>query len=31
MNILISYILFTTIFTSLALSLYFGLQSIKLI
>nr|YP_010195722.1 cytochrome b6-f complex subunit 6 [Crassiphycus birdiae]YP_010196954.1 cytochrome b6-f complex subunit 6 [Crassiphycus corneus]UAD83119.1 cytochrome b6-f complex subunit 6 [Crassiphycus birdiae]UAD84758.1 cytochrome b6-f complex subunit 6 [Crassiphycus corneus] len=31
MYIFISYILFTTIFTGLALSLYFGLQSIKLI
>nr|YP_009731951.1 cytochrome b6-f complex subunit VI [Gracilaria edulis]QHS70638.1 cytochrome b6-f complex subunit VI [Gracilaria edulis]UAD85571.1 cytochrome b6-f complex subunit 6 [Gracilaria edulis] len=31
MNIFISYILFTIIFTALALSLYFGLQSIKLI
>nr|YP_010198382.1 cytochrome b6-f complex subunit 6 [Gracilaria pachydermatica]UAD86798.1 cytochrome b6-f complex subunit 6 [Gracilaria pachydermatica] len=31
MYILISYILFTAIFTGLALGLYFSLQSIKLI
>nr|YP_009244481.1 cytochrome b6-f complex subunit VI [Agarophyton chilense]AMK96723.1 cytochrome b6-f complex subunit VI [Agarophyton chilense]ASP44618.1 cytochrome b6-f complex subunit VI [Agarophyton chilense]UAD84348.1 cytochrome b6-f complex subunit 6 [Agarophyton chilense] len=31
MNIFISYLLFTTAFTGLALSLYFGLQVIKLI
>nr|YP_010196749.1 cytochrome b6-f complex subunit 6 [Gracilaria cliftonii]UAD84553.1 cytochrome b6-f complex subunit 6 [Gracilaria cliftonii] len=31
MYIFISYILFISIFTGLALSLYFGLQSIKLI
>nr|YP_009346880.1 cytochrome b6/f complex subunit 6 [Gracilaria firma]APR74415.1 cytochrome b6/f complex subunit 6 [Gracilaria firma]UAD84147.1 cytochrome b6-f complex subunit 6 [Gracilaria changii] len=31
MYIFISYILFITIFTGLALALYFGLQSIKLI
>nr|QCI08835.1 cytochrome b6-f complex subunit 6 [Sphondylothamnion multifidum] len=31
MSILISYLLFITLFTGLALSLYFGLQAIKLI
>nr|QCI08639.1 cytochrome b6-f complex subunit 6 [Spermothamnion repens] len=31
MSILISYLLFLTFFTGLALSLYFGLQAIKLI
>nr|YP_009398028.1 cytochrome b6-f complex subunit 6 [Gredgaria maugeana]YP_010851202.1 cytochrome b6-f complex subunit 6 [Aphanocladia delicatula]ARW67214.1 cytochrome b6-f complex subunit 6 [Gredgaria maugeana]WGH14280.1 cytochrome b6-f complex subunit 6 [Aphanocladia delicatula] len=31
MSILISYIFFLTVFMALALSLYFGLQSIKLI
>nr|YP_009296991.1 cytochrome b6-f complex subunit VI [Ceramium japonicum]AOM66334.1 cytochrome b6-f complex subunit VI [Ceramium japonicum] len=31
MTILISYILFISIFTSLALGLYFSLQAIKLI
>nr|YP_009300558.1 hypothetical protein BI106_gp050 [Campylaephora sungminbooi]YP_010865297.1 cytochrome b6-f complex subunit VI [Campylaephora boydenii]AKU47477.1 hypothetical protein [Campylaephora sungminbooi]ALN11924.1 hypothetical protein 7 [Campylaephora sungminbooi]WGT74228.1 cytochrome b6-f complex subunit VI [Campylaephora boydenii] len=31
MTILVSYILFITIFTFLALGLYFGLQAIKLI
>jgi len=31
MTILVSYILFITIFTGLALGLYFGLQAIKLI
>nr|YP_010198966.1 cytochrome b6-f complex subunit 6 [Hydropuntia urvillei]UAD88415.1 cytochrome b6-f complex subunit 6 [Hydropuntia urvillei] len=31
MNIFFSYLLFTTIFTGLALGLYFSLQSIKLI
>nr|QCI09179.1 cytochrome b6-f complex subunit 6 [Inkyuleea mariana] len=31
MSVLISYLIFLIIFTGLALSLYFGLQSIKLI
>ncbi len=31
MSIFLSYIFFITIFTALALSLYFGLQAIKLI
>nr|QCI04902.1 cytochrome b6-f complex subunit 6 [Bornetia secundiflora] len=31
MSIFLSYILFILIFTGLALSLYFGLQAIKLI
>nr|QCI06825.1 cytochrome b6-f complex subunit 6 [Gayliella sp.] len=31
MTILLSYILFISIFTGLALALYFGLQTIKLI
>nr|YP_009296007.1 cytochrome b6-f complex subunit VI [Schizymenia dubyi]AOM64942.1 cytochrome b6-f complex subunit VI [Schizymenia dubyi] len=31
MSIIISYVLFITLFTFLALGLYFGLQAIKLI
>nr|YP_009391220.1 cytochrome b6-f complex subunit 6 [Dipterocladia arabiensis]ARW59364.1 cytochrome b6-f complex subunit 6 [Dipterocladia arabiensis] len=31
MSLFISYILFVTLFTGLALGLYFGLQAIKLI
>nr|QCI04612.1 cytochrome b6-f complex subunit 6 [Apoglossum ruscifolium] len=31
MSLIISYLLFISIFTSLALGLYFGLQAIKLI